>query len=336
MNPISILDSLPENPDPEQLHTTHVRWADLEARRRLLLAAFVHETQRNILFPQKEQCHIVYNYKQTRNLPHPCPQKLWDCPDSQFWFKSISKLRNPLFSQQPSNTDPFQAAINQCIANQHPTLPSSIRSTSTSPISDVLLMAKHTRVQSLLTVAADSWLYANKVTNVEDWTAAKVDLRTWADGDVAAKAVWHAVQLLRAAFSSDKNAKSKDTQLGLAERWCLYLAALVCWAYGFDPDVHARRSTSMRTSSANSLHDRREGGVDAREEEMGMREYLNIVQGLGDMKGVGKMAGKGSTKGVLLGVQKRLRGREGGWGRLGVEADDVLGRLIEGRGGWAF
>ena len=236
-------------------------------------------------------------YKQTRDLPHPCPQKLWDCTDSQAWFKLISKLRNPLFSQKPSDTDPFQASINQCIANQHLTLPSSIRATGHSPISDALLMATHAPIQSLLTVAADSWLYANKVTNVDDWTAAKADLRTWADGEVAAKAVWHAVQLLRAAFPGDKHAKSNDTYLGLAERWCLYLAALVCWAYGFSADAHARRPASTRTSSANSFRDRREGRTDTGDKELGMREYLNIVQGLGDMQGVGKMAGKGGTKG---------------------------------------
>ncbi|MCJ1310009.1 hypothetical protein MMC25_003670 [Agyrium rufum] len=400
-DPAEDYDLSDENLSAEDLQKIHISWADQEARRRLLLAAFVHDTQRDVFFPLKSRRPTAT--KQARQLPLPCDEPLWNALDAPSWrsilqasraqsIPSVNPASNilsapvssigkhpmtPHVTPPPSQTKSsiipsaggvsFQGTIDRCVSIQHHTIPSS-KTTATTPVSDALLMATNTPIQSLLTVAAECWLYANKVEERSTWLAAKSELRTWVDsGNVSAKAVWHAVQLLRAAFPPASVTDNRTTRmekarrgsmaLGLAENWCLYLAALVCWAYGFQsrskqgvdrfvPEKSVNAGSGLGSCDLTAprkkprLRRTREVASVKEEEEkealneLGMIEYIEIVQ-RGKWMNVDKMKGKGGTNGMLIEVRHRLAENES-WGRLGCEAEGVLGRLIDGRGGWEF
>ena len=177
-----------------------------------------------------------------------------------------------------------------------------------------LLLATHTPILSLLIVAAESWLFARKVTSSETWALAKEELRIWVNSEAAAKATWHAIQLLRHVFSNSKEQGENHTGMGLHEQWCLYLAALVCWAYGFPSEAVQRRGPFT---------------LDSQQPETLMWEYLNMADAQ-NWRGMLAMRGIGSTRGVLEYVRARMQGGAR-MGKLVCEGEDVLRRLVEGR-----
>lgn len=154
---------------------------------------------------------------------------------------------------------------------------------------------------SLLTVAAESWLFSRKVESLAVWTDAKNQLRNWVQGEEASRAVWHAGHVLRAYFARPED----DPTNGLHELWSLYLAALVCWAYGFSVQPHLQQATQSTDSYLASLH----------------------VLAWNEVESV---RGAGGTRGLLSSVRARLKRK--GSGALITEGERVLERLVDGRG----
>ncbi|KAI9778458.1 MAG: hypothetical protein M1839_008104 [Geoglossum umbratile] len=103
------------------------------------------------------------------------------------------------------------------------------------------LLTLHTDTRSLLTVAGESFMFGQKRQEA-DCLQAKSDLRTWVETpSTAAKATWHAAHVLRIALRTEKTAATLSTH------WCMYIAALVCWAYGC---THSARLPSPSTAEA--------------------------------------------------------------------------------------
>jgi len=288
-DPVSYVQSLPANADRNLLQTAYTYWIGLETRRRVLLAAFVLDTQRSTLF-QQPPCQTIT--PQTPNLPIACPESIWECSDLQIWFSFICQP-----SLNINDISPFTTNILQCLNIVAPSLCTPVQ----DPASHALLMAIYTPIHPLLTIAAESWLFARKVEDPTHWTAAKSRLRAWVESDAASQAVWHAGHYLRAHLKNNNDNPSVDA---LHTSWCLYLAALVCWAYGFSPTPHLRNQ-----------------GLEA-------TRYLTAVN-VPSWKELKSMRGGGATREVLKSVRAVL-GR--GSGALVAEGESVLGRLIEGRG----
>ncbi|MCJ1438141.1 hypothetical protein MMC27_007528 [Xylographa pallens] len=282
---------IPSNSDACELQGAHRTWADYEARRRILLTAFVIDTQRSTFF-QQQPCQI--SSLQASEVPVPCSEETWECADASLWFNLLSRPR-------PSEASSFQRNILQSLFIHAPSAAILAPSPPSDPTLHALLLATHTPIPSLLTVAAESWLFARKVADPAVWTTAKLELRRWAQSPDASKAVWHAGHVLRAHL-----ARPPDGALaGLHELWALYLAALVCWAYGFavQPLPH------LGGPSADAYL----AGLD-------VRAWEEVE---------GKRAG-GGTQDVLARVRARLKGK--GTGALVAEGERVLERLVEGRG----
>ncbi|MCJ1382118.1 hypothetical protein MMC17_005230 [Xylographa soralifera] len=282
---------IPKNSDARMLQEAHRVWADFEARRRILSTAFVIDTQRSTFF-QQQPCQI--SSLQASEIPVPCSEETWECADTSLWFNLISHPR-------PSDGSPFERNILQSLCIHTP----SAAILSSNPPLDLtlhaLLLATNTPIPSLLTVAAESWLFARKVENPAVWTNAKLTLRSWVQSSDASKAVWHAGHVLRAYFARPKD----DSIAGLHELWSLYLAALVCWAYGFAMQPQLQH-----------------GGPTAEVYLAGLD-----VQSWSDVEGA---RAAGGTQDVLARVRARLKGK--GTGALVTEGERVLERLIEGRG----
>ncbi|MCJ1391929.1 hypothetical protein MMC18_004796 [Xylographa bjoerkii] len=282
---------IPIDSDARILQDANRIWADFEARRRLLLTAFVIDTQRST-FLQQPPC-------QTSSLPAsgfsvPCSEELWECADASLWFNLLSHPR-------PSAVSSFQQNILQSLYIYTP--PAAILSSNlTFDLTlHALLLATHTPIPSLLVVAAESWLFARKVENPAVWTNAQIKLRSWVQSDDASKALWHAGHVLRTHFGRKKD----DAIAGLHELWSLYLAALVCWAYGF--------AVPTQLHPGNQSADMYLAGLNV--------QYWKEVEA---------RRGAAGTQGVLAGVRTRLKGK--GTGALVAEGERVLERLVEGRG----
>ncbi|MCJ1287084.1 hypothetical protein MMC26_006432 [Xylographa opegraphella] len=281
---------IPRNSNVRMLQEAHRTWADFEARRRILLTAFVIDTQRSTFF-QQQPCQTSL---QPSDIPTPCSEEAWECADSSLWFTLVSHPHS-------SEDSPFQRNILQSLCIHAP----SATILSNAPAFDLtlhaLFLATNTLIPALLTVAAESWLFARKVEEPAVWTDAKLKLRSWVQSTDASKAVWHAGHVLRAHFARPPH----DPVAGLHEPWSLYLAALVCWAYGF--------AVQPQPQHGDLSADAYLAGLDVQ-----------------SWSGVEGARAAGGTRHLLARVRTRLKGE--GTGALVTEAERVLERLVGGRG----
>ena len=298
----------------DKLHIARQDWAELEARRRVLLAAFVLDTQRSIYFPQQAQ--PAFAAVNGAKLPSPCPQEMWDCVKLSQWRDHFSRHRTQTLGCASPSFSRFHTNILQCLnihCNSPPNLASLATVQTTCASHHSLLAATNTPIPSLLIVAAESWLYARKIEDPTRWTSAKMELRNWADSDIASKAVWHAGYVLRSVLG-DVDAKCSED--GLHGEWILYLASLICWAYGFsresrDWDINANFATLTQ-----------------QERETQTWDYLHALE-VENWRDVERLRGRGRTRPILEWVRGKMASAGG---RLICEGQTVLDRLIEGRG----
>ena len=159
-------------------------------------------------------------------LPTPCHASAWATTDFDQWH---SLVRSPA----DAGTSPtrFQLAIATVLNFSES--PSSMYSSLASYPDPFLQLARYAPVSSLIITAASSWLFARKVT-LDSWTASKNYLRSWASSPDAAIATWWSGKILRTYFAKQSlPPNTRPLPTGLEEDWCLYLAALVIWAYTY-------------------------------------------------------------------------------------------------------
>jgi hypothetical protein len=319
------------NATVDTLHRMKRLWVDLEGRRRILLAAFVLDIQHSTWFEQEPSCTLDFN---GFFLPYPYSTETWDChdisrwrnlvsrhlqPDLRFWVTSDDSTAAPL--------DAFQSSVLSCyrlhcgsglvepsMRDTHPPWHRSPMThvSQTGVIRHALVLSTMTPIQHLLIVASGAWLFNTKVTERSVWHAAKANLRAWVMTDEAAKSVWHANQLLRLALS-------EGSLHLLQEQWCMYLAALVCWAYGFVAHPCPSRTIPDEITPKVAVAQ--------------AWEYLSAMN-VPNWEGIPQVPIRWQTRGVLECVRARISGPLGG---LLSQAEDVLGQLVEERSRyWEF
>ena len=243
--------SLAPNPTLDMIEAMHQKWVEAESRNRLLLASLIVDTQRRMLFDQQATQPID---SAGTFLPTPCHAMAWATTDFDQWHSLFSSS-----TDQSASPTKFQLAIATIL--NFADSPSPMYSSLASYPDPFLQLARYIPVSSLIVTAASSWLFARKVT-LESWSASKDYLRSWTASPDAAIATWWAGKILRTYFA--KQALPADARAlpnGLEEDWCLYLSALVIWAYtypGLPPATVSRtvsRSSSIHEfTSAGSSH----------------------------------------------------------------------------------
>ena len=251
----------------------------------------------------------------------------WDCHDTDLWLKLVSRhqpldlrfMKHSLPSSAP--VDPFQSSVLSCYQIQRRL--ASLKSTavpnerirfygpethysSAYLTHHALQLCTFAPLESLLIVSSGSWLFGTKITKNSVWISAKTALRVWVSTEDAARCVWHAIQALRLVL------RGESVYL-LHEQWCIYLAALVCWAYGFVPR-HPSRAVPETISVGMA--------------ETQTWEYLHAMN-VSIWKEIPRVPLRWSTRGLLECVRARISGQTGG---LLNQAEDVLARLVEGKG----
>jgi hypothetical protein len=126
-------------------------------------------------------------------------------------------------------------------------------STHADPVAATVQLATLVPVHSLLITASSSWLFAQKAEEGA-WRDAMQEMREWAtEGADAPIAAWLAGKMLRAHFFPEVGAMTSGTStVSLETDWCLYLCALVLWAYTFPIGEGTQQSRAPRRSSTFS------------------------------------------------------------------------------------
>ncbi|KAL8775493.1 MAG: hypothetical protein Q9194_003712 [Teloschistes cf. exilis] len=316
------------------LRTAHAGWVDHESRRRIYVAAFIMDTQCSHLLQQPTSYRGAIE-EDGLDLPFPTSAEVWQCVDIHTWRNLI--ITQETFSlsglsQDLPLLDPFQSSLLTCyqiyrcsarhsVQDDMAYYPVKSQILPTKKMYHALCFTSYSPLHALLITASESWLFGTKITDKVIWLESKAAVRKWVSSDACKKAVWHATALLRLSSQDQVNqVQQQDEQAGyLHDLWCLYIAALVCWAFGY--------GTTNVPSQPRSLSDNA---------DMLAAEYLNVtnISSWQEVEGIPATA-RANTRGLL----EYVRGRIGElrMGGLLNGAEDVLFRLVQGEGeGVAF
>ncbi|KAL9114133.1 MAG: hypothetical protein Q9227_001905 [Pyrenula ochraceoflavens] len=372
-NPLALLRGNPDQDTPEKLKAAQSFWVERETRRRILQACFVLDTLQSTLF---EQSAVVGRRMPLRptprdsDLPFPCEDDLWEMSAVEEWAEGAraSQAENLTSATNRALSDPhkvygnFQShlifshilaeAPNSAATYDKITrLYEKFRHTLGPRFSyHAILCAKNTPLRHLLAVSGESWRFGKKIENPADFRDAQAKVRQWVDSRSAAQqAVWHAIQLLRTVFVTPTIPGETNLSM-LHGQWSLYIACLVCWAWGLDASRAGTRNSGRisgsisgiisptsepRSSSASSSKSLRQRGahpavLDPQMAQAEMYDYLDNmdVDGWEDMDSVEQDV-SARFHGLLETV--RTQKLAGSIGELLNEAERVLYRLVEGR-----
>lgn len=311
----------------------------------MLLTAFILDTHQYALYEEPSCYHPGVD--KALDLPSLCSSEVWECSDAKDWRRlvrhhtavDLTRLQNGRLAVPPGSINAFESSIIQCCQIQIQTrlLTSPSTTFTATPFPAIhpsrqtlfthhaLHLASLTPIRSLLLVSGESWLFGTKVPQYDLWHAAKHHLRTFTSTPAAPQAVWHATHALRLSLTPDTDpaaASASPPPLRLLhEQWSIYLAALVCWAFGYTPPGSPRHDPPLWTWPSAA-------------------EYLAAMD-VPSWREVGAVPERAYTRGLLEGVRAKLllgtkggtarKMMMGGLGRLLTEAQEVLGALGEGR-----
>jgi hypothetical protein len=217
------------------LEEYHRQWIDLETRRRLLGACFILDTQREKLFEQ--HASVEDAVARIRDVAKPCSTALWTATDPQQWHQLLSEQDECSTANTPFHCSLAHSMSLGTTGTISANIPPDILAYS-------LQLATHSVVRPLLCTASGSWLFTRKVSEA-NWHTARSQLRDWVGSQDATIAAWLAGKVLRAYFAAMPSSQttasiasshpvplhSRAGIIRLETQWCLYLAALVLWAY---------------------------------------------------------------------------------------------------------
>lgn len=286
------------------------------------MSAFVLDTQHSVFF-QRQPCYSLD--LDNTNLPYPHSTETWDCDDVEVWHNLVSfhqpvDMRNLEHGfTSLARLDSFQSSVLSCYQIHRKLFcPSSnVQSdavifyppeTRLAPVfltHHSLLLSSLAPIESLLVVSSGSWIFGTKITETSIWTSAKVTLRAWVSTDNAARCVWHAIRVLRLALAG-------ESLHILHEQWCTYLAALVCWAYDFNPCHPSTAIPDPMTIDMAKSH---------------TTDYLDAMN-VSTWEEISTVSSGWHVRGLLQCVKALISGPAGG---LLNQAGDVLGKLVEGK-----
>ena len=368
-DPLAVFRTLRKERGPDDVQRAHKFWLEHETRRRILQASTVLDLQQMTLFEQPAT--IIHHERPKRagpaglrlNVSLPCAEELWETSPIEDWVqmagespvsaptkgRSLPKDQNALpqldyFQIQVSLANNPNITLDQLLPSNDQSGQSAARLAFNRHARD---MAKNTPIRQLLVVTGESWIMGKKLENEAEFQDTKRNLRVWVDSNRESRAaLWHATQLIRLRTKFSSSASNTDLAISfydthmLHEAWAFYLAALVCWAYGFSASTAVDHSNSGHSSAASepgsnpsrssSLSSFHPALLDQDVALYNMREYLQItnVKNVDDLLRL-EPESFSRTHGLLETI--RLYKISLYLGGLMNEAERVLYRLVEGR-----
>lgn len=317
------------NPSNEWLH-----WAQTESKQRLLSACFMFDIHQ-ALYHQQPRSRALKGESQPF-LSRPCLDSLWDAPSASEWRElqagyannqSLQLLNQDRRTQTLSmGSSSFSQSLLICFLatqlplDEHSTYPNIFRTLpldsgiqdltstfTTSPLAQTYLALHQTPLHDLLAVAADTWIFSQKVTPPQAFQDAQKRLQAWSKSSNAAQATHHACQILSLSLSQPPKHSSlchTNALVCMSEYWSLYVAALICWAFG-------HRFQIMNKSGHSTRHDpSTAAGVENSDESAHVQAntYINGMLAM-SVEDLFKSRNpiKGETSGILDVVGQRLK-----------------------------
>lgn len=269
------------------------QWLENEARQRLLSACFMFDVHQFMYHQQSRARASRDNIRSLICLP--CPDNLWNAttPTGEWQTQRSGYTPQPLHlleqeapSQCMVDKDPFTQSLIICWfaarlpsredprypnnflpGSFHPDVQNFMDLCPTSPHTLTYLALYNTPLHSLLAVAGDTWVFAQKITPSE-FQGAQIRLKAWSTTFAAAQATHHACQVLSQVISQPIPPKSSDGRLNtgfcISDYWSLYVSALICWAFGHKYQNAGNPSLSRSSSDGeittvtvdmNALHE---------------------------------------------------------------------------------
>lgn len=383
-NPFAVLKGLSKSRTAAELQQAHSFWVNRETRRRLLLGSFILDMQQAVFFEQSSVLFPRWSNEttsaQASTLPFPCDNQLWECANIEQWAElakpyhqaNLSSAADSAVEGNMNSLDSFRSRLilahlvirrtsegkdpDVALATFHKTLAEHTRPgqyASTEFDIHAYSAAQNSPLRDLLIVSGESWLFGKKLENEDDFHAAKFRLRGWVGSSKAQTALWHATALLRMVFNANaavppaSEIGTQDREMKVPhEQWCVYIAALVCWACTVDvsPSEPSDSSTSLKSPATISRAASPAAPtpvsigyppiMDPIEADAQTRSFLQVTDvedasNLSNALGATETAVAGQIKGLLEAV--RTRKINGTLGGLLNEGAGVLYRLVEGR-----
>jgi hypothetical protein len=351
-----------------QLKAAWTSWLFSEMERRLKSACFILDTQQSIYHERSTTTHTLEYLTWL-----PCPEEIWEATSATMWASQLSVHKvthmtrvDKEFLGRISPGDvrklmPFSQSILVCSQfsqlpprddsnypnnylphSPHPTLEGLISVFSHNPKTNAFLLFYHTPLQDLLAIAGDTWVFSLKITPASAFHAAQSRLKIWSTSLAGGAAVQYACRILKdemsRPFPRSAMRVPRDQVVGLdgciSDYWVVYIASLVCWAFGHRYQTSSSAGSTFSRSSGTSEHDSAidvtvSPGYDAETRAM---EYLTAMLDLYvEELLTSKASVKASYSGVIQLVTLRLEKEgEGSSCRILLDAIRCLNKIAEG------
>lgn len=342
------------------------QWIIDESRRRLLAACFVLDAHTSMYHEHS----ILHNFlTPTPPIPLTKPtQHLWEAQGPEAWEVLINTKPAQLNAVSLADEETTAAHVNTAspldlavyLASETLRLPRrspastmdvsadlDLASTERirglfpgSPVANTYLALHHTPLRDLLAVAGDSWLFARKILDPEDFRWRKASVRSWSSSVHAGAACTFAAKALLAFLQTNDDdaldATSEGGQQGgewhrsdISGYWALYVCALICWSLGHRTARGAMRrggNDNAGSSSASSYS----SSSNPRKAESEATAWLETVANLSPDVAIQSVRGRREALGVVAMVRRRLESEAvGGKSKLLIDAVRVLKALEE-------
>lgn len=253
---------------------------DAACKSRLLVAYYILDQQHALLFGrQRSNCASVVGME----LSLPEPFHSWDAfqeeqaaivlhhrhvgmPANEYVYEAVDAV-NTLEDIEGNSWDAFQSLeLLACVTGkanvfdgidgeqarlEHPErlLLAMEQSSRIRLAYHTSMLCRNTPVRELLAVAGETWVLSEKLRCRNEYLAAQIETRTWADGTAdSGVRIHHAVQHALQIIDIVQDLSFAQTGL-LFEKWAVYLAALVIWAKSYVAVTQRRRTPSLSIPS---------------------------------------------------------------------------------------
>jgi len=205
----------------------------------------------------------------------------------------------------------------------------------TSPLAQSYLALSYTPLHDLLAIAGDTWIFGKKITPPSAFHEASKRLKMWSSSPAAAQATLYACRVLSLNLTGQTNGVECIT-----DYWGLYVAVLICWAFGHRFQTTAGGSGNIsRNSSSEALNamnvDEAQSTNEARLKALA---YIDGMLALDVNRLLQKNTAslKGNTSGVIATIRQRLeRDSVGGACSMLIDCIGVLSKISKtGKGNW--
>ncbi|CZT06626.1 uncharacterized protein RCO7_04349 [Rhynchosporium graminicola] len=261
------------------------KWINNEARQRLLGGCFIFDIHQS-MYHQQPRARAP-RAELSSLLRKPCPENLWVASNPSEWQaqrsdsnpQPIHLIEQDIDSQAMCSTWSFNQTLVICwfvsrlppqedftYPNEylsqalHPDIENFVDLFSAIPLAHSYMAMYHTPLRSLLAVAGDTWIFAQKISSPSAFHAAQLQLKTWSSSFAAAQATHHACQIIFQALSSPTVFSSDGIMVSpvccISDYWSLYVSALICWSFGHryqDLPTNGTSGTLTRSNSSTQM-----------------------------------------------------------------------------------